>query len=69
MRFFHFKGWGQRKSFSDGKVHLAYKNFLGYKKGENGKLEIIEEEAKTVRKIYQLLVKGMTNRLDSKTPN
>lgn len=33
--------WGQRKRFSDGKVHVAYKNFLGYKKGANGKLEII----------------------------
>jgi len=52
--------WGQRKSFSDGKVHLAYKHFLGYKKGANGKLEIIEEEAKTVRKIYGLFIKGKT---------
>lgn len=26
--------WGQRKSFADGKVHLAYKRFLGYEKGE-----------------------------------
>ena len=52
--------WGQRKSFSDGKVHLAYKHFLGYKKGANGKLEIIEEEAKTVRKIYELFIKGKT---------
>jgi site-specific DNA recombinase len=52
--------WGQRKSFSDGKVHLAYKHFLGYKKGSNSKLEIIEEEAKIVRKIYELFIKGKT---------
>ena len=25
--------WGQRKSFSDGKVKLPYKSFLGYRKG------------------------------------
>ncbi|MGI6326197.1 MAG: hypothetical protein ACOX1U_04405 [Saccharofermentanales bacterium] len=29
--------WGQRKSFSDGKVHLPYKRFLGYEKGEDGR--------------------------------
>ncbi|MGI6677027.1 MAG: recombinase family protein [Bacilli bacterium] len=52
--------WGQRKRFSDGKVHVAYKNFLGYKKGANGKLEIIEEEAKIVRFIYSLFIKGKT---------
>ena len=52
--------WGQRKSFSDGKVNIRYKNFLGYKKGANGKPEIIEEEAKTVRKIYELFIKGRT---------
>lgn len=50
--------WGQRKSFSDGKVHIRYINFLGFKKGANGKPEIIEEEAKTVRKIYELFIKG-----------
>ena len=49
--------WGQRKSFSDGKVHSRYKNFLGFRKGENGKPEIVEEEAKTVRKIYKLFIK------------
>lgn len=52
--------WGQRKRFSDGKVHVAYKNFLGYKKGSNGKLEIIEEEAEIVRLIYSLFIKGKT---------
>ena len=27
--------WGQRKRFSDGKVSLPYKHFLGYERGEN----------------------------------
>jgi DNA invertase Pin-like site-specific DNA recombinase len=31
--------WGQRKRFSDGKVQMPYKRFLGYEKGENGQRE------------------------------
>ena len=34
--------WGQRKSFADGKVHLAYKHFLGYEKGEDGRPAVVE---------------------------
>ena len=34
--------WGQRKSFSDGKVHLPYKRFLGYEKGEDGRPAVVE---------------------------
>lgn len=50
--------WGKRKQFSDGKVSMAYKHFLGYKKGENGEPEIVEEEAAIVRRIYQLFLEG-----------
>lgn len=52
--------WGQRKSFSDGKVHLAYSNFLGYRKNENGKIEIVESEANVVRSIYSYFISGET---------
>jgi site-specific DNA recombinase len=52
--------WGHRKSFSDGKVHVAYSTFLGFTKGENGRLKIVEEEAKTVRFIYRLFLDGQT---------
>ena len=52
--------WGQRKSFSDGKVHLAYKNFLGYEKGEDGRPAIVEKEAAVVRLIYRLFLEGKT---------
>lgn len=52
--------WGQRKSFSDGKVHLAYARFLGYEKGENGKPKVIPDEAKVVKLIYRLFLDGMT---------
>ena len=27
--------WGQRRSFAKGKVHMPYKLFLGYEKGED----------------------------------
>ena len=50
--------WGQRKSFADGKVHLAYKHFLGYEKGEDGRPAIVEEEAAIVRLIYRLFLDG-----------
>ena len=52
--------WGQRKSFSDGKVHLPYKRFLGYEKGEDGRPAIVEEEAAVVRLIYRLFLDGKT---------
>lgn len=50
--------WGTRKSFSDGKVHLAYKHFLGYRKGPDGRPEIVEEEAVIVRAIYRMFLEG-----------
>ena len=39
---------------------MPYKNFLGYKKGIDGKPEILEEEAKIVREIYRKFMKGKT---------
>lgn len=50
--------WGKRKSMQDGKVSLPYSCFLGYRKGKTGRLEIVEEEAKIVRKIYHLFLSG-----------
>ena len=53
--------WGQRKRFADGKMSLAYSNFLGYKKGsEDGEMEIVEEEAVIVRRIYDEYLFGKT---------
>lgn len=54
--------WGKRRSMEEGKVTLAYKYFLGYKKGDDGILEIVEEEAQIVRKIYQMFLDGKTVR-------
>ena len=50
--------WGQQQSMRKGKVHLAYSHFLGYKKGEDGRPEIIEEEAAIIRDIYNMFISG-----------
>lgn len=52
--------WGHRKRFEEGKVLIPYKNFLGYKKGEDGLPKIVPEEAKIVRIIYKFFLEGKT---------
>lgn len=52
--------WGMRKRFAAGKVSMPYKRFLGYRKGDDGLPEIVEEEAKIVLRIYRLLLEGKT---------
>ncbi|MGN0256454.1 MAG: recombinase family protein, partial [Chordicoccus sp.] len=54
--------WGQRKKFSDGKFSLAYSQFLGYDKGEDGTLVINEEQAKVVRQIYGDFIAGLSTK-------
>ena len=54
--------WGKRKSMEDGKVYLPYKRFLGYEKGEDGLPRIVPEEARIIRKIYELFLMGQTYR-------
>ena len=54
--------WGQHKRMQDGKVTMPYKRFLGYEKGADGKPQIIESEAETVRRIYTLFLDGCTYR-------
>lgn len=54
--------WGMRKRFSDGKVSMPYKRFLGYRKGPDGLPEVVEEEAKVVREIYEMFLAGKTTR-------
>ena len=50
--------WGKQKAFAEGKVSFQYKHLLGYKKGDDGKPEIVPEEAETVRMIYELFLDG-----------
>lgn len=49
---------GKRWGFQKGKVQMAYKNFLGYQKGPDGRPEIVEEEAAIVRRIYRMFLSG-----------
>ena len=55
--------WGKEKAYREGKVQFLYQNLLGYRKGTDGKPEIVPEEAETVRLIYKLFLDGysMTN--------
>ncbi|GHU82924.1 recombinase [Clostridia bacterium] len=39
---------------------MAYGQFLGYAKGEDGKPEVVEEEAAIIRLIYRLFIDGKT---------
>lgn len=48
--------WGIRKGMEAGKVH--FQNVMGYRKGPDGQPEIVPEEAKIVRKIYQRYLDG-----------
>lgn len=50
--------WGQRRGFEQGKVHMPYKRFLGYRKGADGKPEIVPEQAVVVELIYRLFLDG-----------
>lgn len=54
--------WGQRKRFSDGKITLPYKAFLGYERGESkdDPPVINPEQAVLVRRIYSLFMNGKT---------
>lgn len=50
--------WGVRKAMADGKVRMSFASFLGYKRGEGGKIEVDKEQADTVRSIYRWFLKG-----------
>ena len=52
--------WGIRQSFKSGNVPIRYGTLLGYRKGADGKPEIIPEEAEIVREIYRLYLDGMS---------
>lgn len=52
--------WAQKKNMQEGKVSVAYSRFLGYCKGADGRLEIVEDEAVIIREIYNLFLKGWT---------
>lgn len=51
--------WGPRKRFADGKYSVPYKHFLGYRRGADGGMEIVPEEARIVRWIYHIFLEGI----------
>ena len=51
--------WGYKRKFECGDYFVNYKRFMGYK-CENGNLEIIPEEAQTVRMIFYSYLMGKT---------
>lgn len=55
--------WGKEKAYREGKVQFQFQNLLGYRKGTDGRPEIVPEGAETVRLIYKLFLDGysMTN--------
>ena len=59
--------WGRRKRMADGQVCMPYGQFLGYRKGPDGKPEIAEEEAELVRRIYKEFMSGMAASRIAKT--
>ncbi len=54
--------WGQRKRFSDGKVSLPYKHFLGYERGakKDDPPVVNPEQAVIVRRLYRMFMEGKT---------
>ena len=52
--------WGKKRVMEAGKFSLAWSAFLGYTKGPDGLPVIVEEEAKLVRRIYNMYLEGHT---------
>ena len=54
--------WGIRQAMRDGKVTYQYSRLYAYRKGEDGKPEIIPEQAEVVRQIYDWYLAGASFR-------
>src|SRR5690554_1143048 len=54
--------WNVRKQFKEGKFFMVTKRFMGYDRDADGNLIIIEEEARVVRKIYEMYTEERTMR-------
>ena len=52
--------WTFRKKFAEGKVPFNYSKLVGYRKGADGKPEIIPEEAEIIRNIFDMFLAGAT---------
>lgn len=52
--------WGIRQSFKNGNVPIRYASLLGYRKGSDGKPEIVPDESETVKLIFRNYLDGMS---------
>ena len=59
--------WSFRKKFEEGTPIFQYKKLLGYRKGEDGKPEIVPKEAEVVERIFTMYLAGMTLDVIAKT--
>lgn len=50
--------WGQRKRFAAGKASVPFGRFLGYVRGPNGEMVVEPKQAKLVRRIYRMYLRG-----------
>ena len=50
--------WGKEQSAREGKIPFHYKNFLGFRKGEDGRPEIVPEQAQVIQFIYDSFLSG-----------
>jgi len=50
--------WGIAQSAKSGNVRFQYRRFLGYRKGADGKPEIIPEQAEVIKRIYERYLSG-----------
>ena len=55
--------WGIRSRFANGTSAIANTPCYGYRRNEEGQLELIEEEAEVVRLIYDYHRQGMSLRM------
>ena len=51
--------WGFQRKFEKGDIFKKYKNFMGYT-CVDGEIVIVSEQAKAVRKIFELYLQGLT---------
>ena len=51
--------WGFQRKFEKGYIFTKYKNFMGYT-CVDGEMAIVPEEAKVVKKIFELYLKGLS---------
>ncbi len=61
--------WGIRSKFQKGIPHDNASKFMGFDKGENGRLIVNEEEAKLIRRIYREFLEGFTSTVIAKRLN